>query len=262
MAPVSRSDHRPMFHSTLPEGAPDLMRASDFRRYLADGGAPATGSGTGALRPSRLGDLPESLMQDLLRFEHTDRHGELVEVLAACVRHTQDLAIHLQWTGFVLTLSVFPTQRVAYSPVPMAEVLAGTLSALEVLQVERATLRPPGHSDAALVGEAALYHPLNPVLWTIALRGPRDTLLPEISGQAAYRVAPGLLMNGLDIPAALASCISRLRRQTCNLREICAMPGMDRSRAARLLNALYLQSGLIVSRTHPAATNEGWFGYR
>lgn len=249
-----------MFHSTLPEGAPDLMRASDFRRYLADGSVPPTGH-TGT-RPSRLGDLPESLMQDLQRFEHTGRHGELVEVLAACVRHTQDLAIHLQWTDFVLTLSVFPIERVAHAPVPMDQVLAGSLSALEVLQVERATLRPPGHSDKALIGDPALYHPLNPVLWTIALRGPRDTLLPEISGQAAYRVAPGLLMNGLDVPAAVASCISRLRRQTCNLREICAMPGMDRARAARLLNALYLQAGLIVSRTHPAATNEGWFGYR
>ena len=31
------------------------------------------------------------------------------------------------------------------------------------------------------------------------------------------------------------------------------------TRAARLLNGLYLQAGLMVSRTHPAATNEGWF---
>jgi hypothetical protein len=64
------------------------------------------------------------------------------------------------------------------------------------------------------------------------------------------------------MPAVIASCINRLRRQTCNLREICAMPGIDRGRAARMLNAVYLQAGLIVSRTHPAATNEGWFGYR
>jgi hypothetical protein len=28
----------------------------------------------------------------------------------------------------------------------------------------------------------------------------------------------------------------------------------------RLLNALYLQGGLIVSRTHPVATNDSWFG--
>ena len=34
--------------------------------------------------------------------------------------------------------------------------------------------------------------------------------------------------------------------------------GFDRARAMRMLNGLYLQAGLMVSRTHPAATNEGW----
>ena len=37
-------------------------------------------------------------------------------------------------------------------------------------------------------------------------------------------------------------------------------PGLNRARAMRLLNALYLQGGLIVSRTHPVASNESWFG--
>ena len=36
---------------------------------------------------------------------------------------------------------------------------------------------------------------------------------------------------------------------------------MGAQRAMRLLNALYLQSGLIVSRSHPAATNQGGTGY-
>ena len=35
---------------------------------------------------------------------------------------------------------------------------------------------------------------------------------------------------------------------------------IDGPRAMRMLNGLYLQAGLMVSRTHPAATNEGWFG--
>ncbi len=39
-------------------------------------------------------------------------------------------------------------------------------------------------------------------------------------------------------------------------------PGFDRDRAMRLLNALYLQAGLIVSRTHPAATSDSWFNSR
>ena len=247
-----------MFHSTLPQGSPDLMRASEFRRYLDELDQTAAAAG----KNSRLADLSESLMQDLLRFEQAEQHGELLEVLAACMRHAQALAIHLQWGDRVLTLTVFPAHRLAHSAVPMDQVLAARLSQLQVLQVERATLRPPGHSEAALVGELALYRPLGPLLWAMALRGGRDTLLPEISGQAAYRVAPALNLRGLEMPAVSASCINRLRRQTSNLREICAMPGIDRARACRLLNALYLQAGLIVSRTHPAATNDGWFGYR
>jgi len=47
--------------------------------------------------------------------------------------------------------------------------------------------------------------------------------------------------------------------QTSNLREMAGWPGFDRERAMRLLNALYLQAGLIISRTNPAATNDGWF---
>jgi hypothetical protein len=247
-----------MFHSTLPQGVPDLMRASEFRRYLDELERSAGGTG----RSSRLGEMSESLVQDLMRFEHSGQHGELLEVLAACLRHTEALAIYLQWGERVATLSVFPTHRLAYCAVPIEQVLAGRIAELSVLQVERATLRAPGDPETTLVGEPALYRPLGPALWAIALRGPREELLPEISGQAAYRVAPGVDLSALPMPAVLASCVNRLRRQTCNLREICAMPGIDRPRAMRLLNALYLQAGLIVSRTHPAATNEGWFGYR
>ncbi len=247
-----------MFHTTLPQGAPDLIRASEFRRYLDELGQADAAAG----KNSRLSDLSESLLQDLMRFEQAEQHGELLEVLAACMRHGQALAIHLQWGDRVLTLTVFPSQRLAFSAVPMEQVLETRLSELQVLQVERATLRPPGDDDTALIGDPALYRPLAPVLWAMAWRGPREELLPEISGQAAYRVPPALELASLEMPAAVASCINRLRRQTCNLREICAMPGIDRPRACRMLNALYLQAGLIVSRTHPAATNEGWFGYR
>ena len=243
---------------TQPPDAPDLMRASGFRRYLDEQKRGINGSG----RDSRLGELSESLMQDLMRFEQAGQHGELLEVLAACVRHTQTLAIHLQHGDRVLTLTVFPLHRLVHCPLPMAEVLEGRLSQLQVLQVDRALLKPPGDADAEMVAARELYHPLAPVLWAMALHGPREELLPEISGQAAYRVAPGVDLSGLAMPAISASCISRLRRQTCNLREICAMPGMDRPRATRLLNGLYLQAGLIVSRTHPAATNEGWHGYK
>jgi hypothetical protein len=44
------------------------------------------------------------------------------------------------------------------------------------------------------------------------------------------------------------------------LRDISDWAGFDRERAVRLLNALYLQAGLMVSRSHPDAISEGWFG--
>ncbi len=245
------------FPSTLPQGAPDLMRASEFRRYLdeLEQGADEAANG-------RLSSLSPSLMQDLLRFERDGQQSELLEVLAAGMRHTQALAVHLQDTDRVITLTIFPMDRLAYCPLPMEEFLNGDVHQLAVMQVEPATLKAPGRGDRRLVGEPHLYAPLGPVLWLMALRGARDELLPELAGQAAYRIGPGMNLQGLPVPRQMLEAIARLRRQTTNLRDISECPGMDRSSATRLINALYLQAGLIISRTHPAATNEGWFGYR
>jgi hypothetical protein len=233
------------------------MRVSDFRRYLAD----VVRDNGGDAAASRLSALSPSLMQDLMRFEQPGQQSEPLEVLAACIRHTQHLAIHLQHDGQVITLSVFPVDKLVHCPVPIDEFLAGSIGQLSVLQVEPAVLRPPGHSETARIGDDALYGPLGPVLWEMAMRGGREDLLPEIAGQAAYRVAHGTNLQARNVSAVTTNAIRRMRKQSCNLREISDWPGMDRSRAMRLLNALYLQSALIISRTHPAATNEGWFGY-
>jgi hypothetical protein len=85
------------------------------------------------------------------------------------------------------------------------------------------------------------------------MHGSREELLPEIAGAAAYRMAPGVNLGDLQLSGTLDAAVRRLQRQTTNLREMAEWPGFDRPRAMRLLNALYLQAGLIVSRTHPAA---------
>jgi len=250
-----------LFESTLPLGAPDLMRASAFQRYLDEevvraGDAEATGSGT------LLSSLSPSLMQDLQRFDHGGRSGvglEVLEVMAACVRHGRDLLVQLQNEDRVVPLTLFPTQRQVHCPVPMLQFLQTRLTELRVLHVEPAVLRPHGDRDRALVGDAEHYAPLGPLLWELALRGAREELLPEISGMAAYRIVPGVELQGLALAGSMANAVQRLKRATTNLREIAEWPGFDRTRATRLLNALYLQAGLMVTRTHPAATNEGWF---
>lgn len=250
-----------MFPSTQPMDAPEpwppAAQAGARPAVTADAAARAPGAPV----HTALSSLSPSLLQDLLRFDAANPQRELLEVLAAGVRHTQPLAIDLDWARQSLTLSVFPTHRLVFCPIAMADFLTGPLEGLQVRQVQPAALRPPGSADAARIGNPALYAPLGPVLWAVALRGARDALLPELAGQAAYRVAPGISLGGLDVPDAMAACISRLRRQTSNLREIADWHQIGTARATRLLNALYLQSGLIVSRSHPAATNEGWTGY-
>jgi hypothetical protein len=248
-----------MFQSTLPLGEPDLMRVSAFQRYLDD----LVGAGSVDATSTRLSSLSPSLMQDLERFERNGRQSELLDVLAACLRHGYPLTVNLQWIDRVVPLTLFPAERLVHCPVSMPQFLASRLNELQVMQVEPAMLRAPGHRDASLVGEFQMYSPLAPLLWEMALRGARDRLLPEIDGTAAYRVAPGVSLRGLEMPSILDAAVGRLRRRTCNLREMASWPGLDRDRAMRLLNALYLQGGLIVSRMHPsAASPDGWLRSR
>ena len=208
-----------------------------------------------------LTSLSPSLLQDLQRFEAGGPQRELLEVLAAAIRHTQTLAIDLLQEGLQVTLTIYPMTRQVLAkttlrppqPVPLAQLLQTDLATLQVRHV-----RPPG-PGAPDIHQA---EPINPLLWAVALRGARGALLPELAGQAAYRVAPGLDLDGLAVPGSMALCIQHLRGRTCNLAELADWQAIGSVRATRLLNALYLQSGLIVSRSHPAATNVGWAGYR
>ena len=59
--------------------------------------------------------------------------------------------------------------------------------------------------------------------------------------------------EGQIVTGAMGSAAIRLRRETVALRDIAGWPGMSVERASRLVNALYLTGGLLVTRTHPAA---------
>lgn len=243
------------FESTLPLGATELARASGFRRQVEQE-RDTLGDG---LATTRLSALNPSLHQDLMRFEGKGRRSELLDVLAGAVRHASAITVHLQLQRHVLALTVYPLQRLVHCVLPMAQFLMLQLTELEVLRVEKAQQAAPLRPDTLTPAEREHYAPLARVLWELALRGARDELLPEIAGQAAYRITPTMDLSVLELSGSLASACERLKRRTTSLREIAEWPGFDRTRAMRLLNGLYLQPGLMVSRTHPAATNEGWF---
>ncbi len=239
-----------MFESTLPFGEPELMRASAFRRALDE----SARSGDADSTASRLSTLSPSLMLDLMRFEQEGQQGGVIEILAACIRHARKLLVHLQAEDRVVPLTVFPVEHLVHCPMPMAQFLALPLGDLSVLHVEPALLRPPGDRVRAMVGEPEHYSALGPVLWELALRGHAATCCPR-SPAAAYRIAPGLT-------CARSTSAVRWRggrpadEDTTNLRDMSHWPGFDRERAMRLLNALYLQAALMITRTHPAATND------
>jgi len=243
-----------MFEPTIPFGEPELLRASAYLLYLKELDEEAAKTGVS----SRIASLSPSLRADLYRFEAAGGTTEVLEVIAACVRHAKRVTIHLQRGERVVPLTVFPEERLVHCPLPMAQLIGQDLTELRVMHVEPAILRPPGHEASGLVGEKRLHAPLGPLLWELAMRGGRAELLPEIAGPAIYRVTPGLQPSSLPASSTLLAAVSRLRRTATTLTEIAEWPGMDRERAVRLLNALYLQAGLMVSRSHPDAINEVW----
>jgi hypothetical protein len=230
------------------------VRASAFRRSIDD-----DRRGDDDRVTSRLSSLDPSLHQDLLRFEQKGRQSELLEVMAGAVRHSSAVTVHLQLHEHVIALTVFPVHRLVHCQVPMAAFFELQLTELEVLRVEKAHMQVPDLQTLAQSHVQAQFAPLGKLLWELSLRGSRDELLPEIAGQAAYRITPTVDLSALELTGSLASACEKLQRQTTSLREIAEWPGFDRPRAMRMLNGLYLQAGLMVSRTHPAATNEGWF---
>lgn len=238
-----------MDEPTIPFGEPELWRVSTFRRAM---GSVQNDS------PSRYSALSPSLMADLQRFEQGDLGAEVLEVLAACLRHAQDTALHLDRDGHVLPLTVFPRERLFHTPLPLEALYATRFDTVQLLQVEPALLHAPTQGRDDMAAPAELCHPLGPLLWHLALHGPRYELLPELAGPAVYRVAPYLEMPAV-LSGALAAAVTRLRQEPVSLRTLAAWPGFDRERASRLLNGLYLQAGLIVSRTHPAANGDSWF---
>jgi hypothetical protein len=233
-----------------------LWRISAFER------ARQAGEDSPGLNFDRPTLLPTTLLADLQRLEANPAANDVVEVIAACIRNREAALLYLAHGPYVWPVTLFPRQELYHSPVDVTDIAAETsLSKLTLISAEPPGIMPPGHSRHELVAAADKYRPISKLLWAVALNGPRDYVLNEIGGKAAYRLSgrieelPGAL--GALQPAAI-----RLRQDSASLRDIAAWPGMSPQRAARLLNALYLTGSLMVTRSHPAARDEpaGWRG--
>ena len=200
--------------------------------------------------------LSSTLLADLRRLDAFGAADDLLEVTAACVRHREPALLCMQYDELVWPITLFPAQMIYHSPRDFSYARPGALARASLLSAEPPGVRPPGHWMTERVALAAQYRPLAPLLWLLALQGPRTELLAEIAGTVAYRATKSPADEGTLLTGALGSAAERLRRETVSLRTICTWPGMSQERACRLLNGLYLSSSLLATRAHPAARPE------
>ena len=224
-----------------------LWRVSGFERARS-----LTGT-SGFARLDGTTVLPTTLLADLRRLDAGSGSNDVLEVVAACMRHREPALLCLQVEGLVWPLTLFPSHGLYHSPRDMAQATPAALGSASLLSAEAPGVPPPGHWLHERVAQAEHYRPLLPLLWSLALNGPRGELLAEIAGTAAYRAIKNPAADGLTLGGALAPATERLRRETVSLRSIAGWPGMSVERASRLLNALYLASALLATRAHPAA---------
>lgn len=227
---------------------PSLWHVSAFERMRLE-------RGTNGLSPADGPSLlPTTLLADLQRLYDDPTSGDVLEVIAACMRHREPALLCLLHEELVWPVTIFPSRMLYHSPRAITQASMTGLATLKVITAEPPLVRPPGDTMHERIGHPEHYRPLAPLLWLVALNGPRRTLLAEIGGSAAYR-AVNHRPDG-HAPGALGSAVERLRRESVSLRELAKWPGLSVDRASRLLNALYLTSSLMVTRTHPAARNE------
>jgi hypothetical protein len=207
--------------------------------------------------------LPTTLLADLRQLGKDPANNDVLEVIAACVRNKEAALLYLQHGNNVWPVTLFPREELYHSPREASQMAGAGMGTLKVLSAEPPGVKPPGDAKHDRIAGKDRYHPIGPLLWAVALQGPRSTLLTEISGRVAYRLTS---TDNKDMPpslGALSSAVGRLRSEAASLRDVASWPGLSIERASRLLNALYLTGALMISRSHPAARSEprGWRGW-
>jgi hypothetical protein len=194
--------------------------------------------------------LSSSLLSDLRRFSSDPGGTELLAVMAASVRHAKPLAVHLQHDRGLIILSVFPREQLFECAADLCALPHGDLFRLRLVHVEPEVPLEP-HELRSEPGRPARFTPLAPLLWMLAMHGSTSDLLPELAGPARYRLSAGLSLAGLPIDNMTMPLLEKMRNRPVSLNELAGWTVLGRPRVRRLLNALYLQSGLMITRAFP-----------
>jgi hypothetical protein len=191
------------------------------------------------------------MQADLQRLAALPEHFGALAVFAASVRHAQPIAVHMRTQSKPFLLSIFPRERFYQCEHSLGEFDPDDLAVLRLVRVEPVLPLLMGDTPS---GKASHFRlgPLGLMLWQLALHGPTHELLPEIAGPANYRLTPSLHLAGLPMHSGLLAVLQKLRGRSCTVKELAHGTSVGPSQVKRLLNALYLQMGLIVTRSGTA----------
>jgi hypothetical protein len=229
---------------TLAADMPMPILLTDVVGTLGNGTAP-TFRTMSTLSPST---LSPSLHSDVMRFADEACDTDLLPLLAAIVRHVKPLSLHLHHGDRIIVLSVFPREQQFYCNVDVCALGADEMSQLRLVYVS-----PVLATKSRDLADMGLPHvrSLATLLWQVALHGARDELLPEIAGTVRYRLAPGVPLRALPMDSWILPVLHRLRGESSTLEAMASQTTAGLPGTRRLLNAIYLQGRLMVTRSLP-----------
>lgn len=202
----------------------------------------------GELRELRtMAVLSPSMVEELHHLEPPDGDApDLLEVVACCLRLRESMLLTIAVDGWVWPITLHPRLHLYRAPVDWLLAPPSGLWGARLV-----TCEPPPHDPPVLSPQRRrvlppCHYPISGLLWTLALLGPRNGLLGELSRGERFRA----LERGGDsvmprLPGALGSAMARLLEGPAAFETICRWPGLDAARGARLLNGLYLEGRLV-----------------
>ena len=198
--------------------------------------------------------LSGALQDDVGRFLQTPDPTDLLPVLAASIRHSRPLVMHLasaSGEGAVLLVTL-PRMQAYACNVDLYGLADRQVRELRLQRVDEGT-----HASVDLAG--CRRGMLSDLVWRLALHGSRQHLLPEITGPLAYRTVGQPERESPAIPG-VHGILKLLSGPPISLTEL-RRQKLDAELAKRVLNALYLRSALIVTRacaTRPRNYSSLW----
>lgn len=196
--------------------------------------------------------LSPSVLSDLSRFANDLDSADPLPVVAASLRHMKSLVLHLRHSLGELPLHIFPREQRFGCAVDLLSLPPGEIRRFYLTRVEPWDDFWHGSGSNA----PKRIHPLRPLLWMLALNGPRESLLPEISGPVRYRLGPGVSLHQLPLEESVRCLLWAMREVASSFDELIRGSGLEPCALSRLLNALYLQSALIVTSATLAAKRD------